>query len=304
MLIFRPLLDSNGLSLVKLISLLTNNKLFPVYILHSQNLHNILEKAVVYIANIYPNPKNLQYTMKNVFFISFLSLLVFSPVFMTGAIHKTDPATYKTDHHSINALSSVSTTVLYDSLNLREMGLNKKAFEFAWRGFLRLVEKGKLINTDYLTIADFSQSSRNKRLYIIDLKDMTVFKNTYVVHGRNSGGEFAKTFSNRPESHKSSLGFYITRNVYFGQHGMSLQIDGLEKGINDRALARRIVVHGAEYIGDQFLEANPFTGRSYGCPAVPSSERDEIINTIKDGTCIFIYHPSQQYLTRSRILNG
>jgi hypothetical protein len=83
-----------------------------------------------------------------------------------------------------------------------------------------------------------------------------------------------------------------------------LQINGVEKGINDRAWARKIVIHGSNYVGDNFLEVNPFTGRSYGCPAVPSTERDDIINTIKEGSCLFIYHPSKQYITRSKILNS
>jgi hypothetical protein len=141
-------------------------------------------------------------------------------------------------------------------------------------------------------------------MYIIDLMSMKLFMNTYVAHGRNSGREFATSFSNRPESHKSSLGFYVTRNVYYGQHGMSLRIDGLEKGINDKAMARKIVIHGADYIGDNFLDENPFTGRSYGCPAVPAGKRDDVINTIKEGTCLFIYHPSKLYLSHSKILNG
>jgi hypothetical protein len=133
---------------------------------------------------------------------------------------------------------------------------------------------------------------------------MKVIKNTYVAHGRNSGGEFAKYFSNRPESHKSSLGFYVTGKTYSGQHGLSLQINGVEKGINDKAWARKIVIHGAEYVTEDFILSNPFSGRSYGCPAVPAEERDDIINTIKEGTCLFIYHPSKLYLTRSKILNG
>ena len=128
--------------------------------------------------------------------------------------------------------------------------------------------------------------------------------NTYVAHGRNSGGEFAKSFSNRPESHKSSLGFYITGKTYNGTHGLSLQIKGVERGINDRAWARKIVIHGAGYVGDNYIESNPFIGRSYGCPAVPDIERDTIINTIKEGSCLFIYHPSKLYLNRSKILNG
>ena len=133
---------------------------------------------------------------------------------------------------------------------------------------------------------------------------MKLFMNTYVAHGRNSGGEFAKTFSNRPESHKSSLGFYITGKTYTGSHGLSLEIAGLEKGINDRASARRIVIHGANYVSDNYIESNPYIGRSYGCPAVPAEERDIIINAIKEGSCLFIYHPSNLYLNKSKILNG
>lgn len=234
----------------------------------------------------------------------FFAFILLSPVLMTGTVKKADPGTFRKSSSPHSALASMSATKVYDSLRLEELGLNQKAFAYAWKGFRSLLQKGKLLNTDYITIADFSQSSRNKRLYIIDLIEMRVFKNTYVAHGRKSGGEFARSFSNRPESNKSSLGFYVTGKTYFGIHGLSLLINGLEKGINDKALVRRIVVHGSEYVGDQFLEGNPFSGRSYGCPAVPSCDRDTIINTIKEGTCLFIYHPSKSYLTRSKILNG
>ena len=243
-------------------------------------------------------------TMKNVVVSSFFSLLLFSPVFMNGSSCKTVPFAVSSMHASFNALKNASVAVLYDSLRLEDFGLNEKAFRYAWRGFLKLADTGRVINTDYLTICDFSQSSRNKRMYVINLTDMKLYKNTYVAHGRNSGREFATSFSNKPESHKSSLGFYVTRSVYYGQHGLSLRIDGLEKGINDKAMARKIVIHGADYIGDEFLDENPFTGRSFGCPAVPSCERDEIINTIKEGTCLFIYHPTNVYVSKSKILNG
>lgn len=241
--------------------------------------------------------------MKSVVIMFFFAVTLFTPVLMSGTTAKIN---YKAAHYNgINsALLTVSSTVMYDSLNLGEFGLNQKAFDYAWRGYLNLYEKGKITNTGYFSIADFSQSSRNKRLYIIDLQEMKLFMNTYVAHGRNSGGEFAKTFSNRPESHKSSLGFYITGKTYHGAHGLSLQINGIEKGINDRAWARKIVIHGAKYVGDNYIEENPFIGRSYGCPAVPADERDTIINSIKEGSCLFIYHPSKLYLNRSKILNG
>lgn len=242
--------------------------------------------------------------MKSVAVLIFFTILLFSPVLMSGKIRNAEHVASYSFNRTDHALANTSATVLYDSLKLGEFGLNEKAFEYAWRGYLNLAEKGILINTDYISIADFSQSSRNKRLYIINLQDMKVLKNTYVAHGRNSGGEYAKYFSNRPESHKSSLGFYVTGKTYNGQHGLSLQINGLEKGINDKAWARKIVIHGAKYVTDNFLESNPFSGRSYGCPAVPSEERDEIINTIKEGSCLFIYHPSILYLSKSKILKG
>jgi len=196
------------------------------------------------------------------------------------------------------------SAIIYDSLGLEEIGLNPKAFRYAWAGYLKLKRKGKLRNTNFLSICDFSQSSKNKRLYIIDLRTMKVERNTYVAHGRKSGGEFARTFSNRAESHKSSLGFYVTGTPYLGEHGLSLRIIGLEKGINDRALARGVVIHGCQYVGNDFLTSNAFSGRSYGCPAIPSDETEEVINNIKEGSCLFIYHPSKQYFQKSKILNG
>lgn len=192
---------------------------------------------------------------------------------------------------------------VYTQLHLQSRGLTKVAFVYAWKGYRNLAEKGLIRRPEILSICDFSQSSCKKRFYIIDLRSGELVLNTFVAHGRNSGGEYARKFSNRPESHQSSLGFYVTRQTYYGEHGLSLNIDGLEKGINDKAEKRRIVIHGSDYIGPDFLRYNKFNGRSYGCPAVPLSERDEVINTIKDGSCLFIYHPTKLYLSRSKVLN-
>jgi hypothetical protein len=241
---------------------------------------------------------------KKVSFLFLSVIMLLSPVFMSGKTKYNGSNVRRSVAGVNNALINSSASVVYDSLRLNEFGLNEKAFKYAWKGYKNLLEKGKLKNTGIISICDFSQSSRNKRLYIINLDDMKVSMNTYVAHGRKSGGEFAKFFSNNPNSHKSSLGFYITGQSYYGQHGLSLRINGIEKGINDRALARNIVVHGSQYTGDNFLENNAFCGRSYGCPAVPSTEIDEVINTIKEGTCLFIYYPSQIYLKKSKILNG
>lgn len=193
---------------------------------------------------------------------------------------------------------------LYDSLRLKQYGLRKEALEYALRGYKKLLQSEALPNDSVLSICDFSQSSRKKRLYVIDLANKKLLINTYVAHGKRSGEEFAWSFSNKPESYKSSLGFYVTRNTYQGANGLSLNIDGLEQGINDKAFERRIVIHSSNYVGRRWLKENKISGMSLGCPAVPVVVLNRIIETIKEGSCLFIYHPTKYYLVRSNILNG
>jgi L,D-transpeptidase catalytic domain len=196
-----------------------------------------------------------------------------------------------------------ASTVLYNITSLSQYGLSKEAFDYAWKGYQRLLDKKMITQTAYLTICDFSQSSRQKRLYIIDVANRQLLINTYVAHGKNSGAEFATQFSNNPESLQSSLGFYITSGTYIGQHGLSLRINGVDPGYNDHALERNIVLHGAAYVDGARVKYGMYMGRSWGCPAVPEKESANIITTIKNGTCLFIYHPSRNYLLSSKILN-
>ena len=205
--------------------------------------------------------------------------------------------------YTVHPVTNASIT-LYNELELEKAGLSQQAFEAAYKGYVKLVDNDKINNTAYLTICDFSQSSKKKRLYVIDIADKKIVMNTYVAHGRNSGMEFATKFSNKPESLQSSLGFYTTKNTYYGEHGLSLRVAGLEPGFNDKAFDRAIVVHGADYIGAGRLRNSSYMGRSYGCPAVPANESASLINTIKNGTCLFIYHPTKNYLQGSKILNG
>ena len=141
-----------------------------------------------------------------------------------------------------------TATQLYQSLGLELKGLSKEAFEYAWKGYQKLIENKQVTNTTYLTICDFSQSSKQKRLYLIDINNETVVMNTWVAHGRNSGLDYATKFSNTPESLQSSLGFYVTKQTYTGEHGLSLKVQGLEPGFNDKAFQRAIVIHGADYM--------------------------------------------------------
>ncbi|HVV05322.1 MAG TPA: murein L,D-transpeptidase catalytic domain family protein, partial [Puia sp.] len=159
-------------------------------------------------------------------------------------------------------------------------------------------------NPDILTICDFGQSSSQKRMYVIDLYAKKLVSRNYVAHGISSGKQFASSFSNTPESHKSSLGFYVTRNTYVGENGLSLRLDGFDRGFNTLAGERNIVIHGAPYVSDRILEKYGVMGTTYGCPAIPEELSRDLIPVLTGGSCFFIYYPSQRYLSHSSVLNG
>lgn len=186
---------------------------------------------------------------------------------------------------------------LYDALNLKQAGLERAPFDYAVRG-LDKINPARPV----LSIVDLSQPSSHKRLYVIDLMARKLLFHTYVSHGRNSGQLMAGRFSNEPSSYQSSLGFYRTLGSYQGKHGLSLQLQGIERGINDNAFDRAIVMHGAEYVCEDIIRQTGRLGRSQGCPAVSPALSQPIINTIKGGSCLFIYAPDPAYLRKSTYL--
>jgi hypothetical protein len=193
---------------------------------------------------------------------------------------------------------------IYDSMQLGEVGLERDLFYKAYKGYHYLLLQGSLDNVRVISIADFSQSSRNKRLYIIDLYKKKLLYNTYVSHGKNSGGEMATSFSNLKDSFKSTLGFMITTDTYVGGSGYSLRFKGMEPGINDRVKFRDIIVHGSRYVNAASAEEDGAVGNSLGCPAVPLALSRKIIDTIKGGSMYFIYNPDENYNAASPILNA
>ena len=200
--------------------------------------------------------------------------------------------------------SATTTADCYAEWNLTTAGLSKDAFDDAVKGYNYLLEKKLLKNSQILTIVDYSKPSSQKRLYVLDMSNGKILFNTLVAHGRNSGYDYATDFSNDESSHKTSLGFFITLNTYNGGNGYSLKLQGCEKGINDKALERAIVIHGAAYVNESFAQTNGYLGRSYGCPAVPEKLSKIIIDVIKNGSCMFLYHPTKKYTTASKILNS
>lgn len=186
----------------------------------------------------------------------------------------------------------------YDSFGLSGSGLSREAFFYAWQGFSRI----RLTNP-VVAIADFSQSSARKRFYILDLAAHKLLCQTYVAHGIHSGAEYATRFSNQESSNQSSLGFYRTLTTYQGKHGLSLKLEGLEKGINDLAYQRAIVLHGADYVSEAFIRQTGRLGRSFGCPAVSMPEHKKLIGLLKGGAGLFLYAPSPRYLSHSLLLS-
>ena len=186
--------------------------------------------------------------------------------------------------------------------SLKSRNLSKEAFDKAMEGYFRIVNDVPVAKRNILTIIDFNKSSKQDRFFIVDLQKRKVLHESLVAHGRNSGWDIPEQFSNQPNSYKSSLGFYLTGETYIGKHGRSLKLDGLEKGINDNARRRYIVIHQADYVSDNFVDRVGRLGRSFGCPSLPAEDYDSVINLIKDRSLIFIYSNQSEYFKKSSYL--
>ncbi|GBL35397.1 hypothetical protein EMGBS15_09920 [Filimonas sp.] len=189
---------------------------------------------------------------------------------------------------------------VYEHINFGKAGrLSFSAFRYGFHGYLNLMDAGKIHPGSLLTICDFTLSSNSKRMWVIDVQNEKILFNTLVAHGMGTGEEYATAFSNTPESHQSSLGFYITGDTYQGGNGYSLQLQGVDGSFNSNAFERAIVIHGAPYVSESFACANKRLGRSHGCPALPPEIAPQVIDHIKNGSCLFIYAHSANYLTAS-----
>ena len=192
---------------------------------------------------------------------------------------------------------------IYDSFSSKNSTMPQlSVFEKAISGYMKLDEKGEISN-HLLTVIDFNLSSTKKRMWILNMDTQEVLFNTYVAHGQGTGVEFANKFSNTPNSHQSSLGFYVTGETYYGKNGLSLFIDGKEKGFNSKARERYVVIHGADYAEPEFIERVGRLGRSYGCPAVPNKIAKKLINKIKGNSVVYIHKDDKNYLNNSDLLN-
>ncbi len=181
---------------------------------------------------------------------------------------------------------------------------SSEVLSLAVKGYNQLEAEGKIPEKKPLVVLDFSLPSTEKRIWVIDVESGQILFHDYVSHGKNSGDLYARSFSNTNSSYQSSLGFYLTAETYFGKHGYSLRLDGLEVGINDNARNRAIVIHGAHYANPDFIEKTGRLGRSLGCPALPEESAKTLIDLIKENSCLFIYGESPDYFEKSTVLRG
>jgi len=220
---------------------------------------------------------NLRIPLKNMAAVSLLLMIFISDHAQTG----------KNENHQLWLDCKLNGKIAFNIFNMAVTGSHM------------IENRGK---KSIISIIDFTKPSTEERFFVIELEHKELKYKCYVAHGRNSGDNYAKSFSNNPESLKSSLGFYLTAETYSGVHGYSLKLDGQEKNINDKARQREIVIHGAEYVSDEFIKKYGRLGRSWGCPALPVNISKEIIDVISGGSCLFIYGDDKYYMANSVFL--
>ena len=214
-----------------------------------------------------------------------------------------NPATSVANFLSDSFAFEDSIQHLYSSIDLEKYNLPYAVFKYGMIGYYSLKKDGKLSGKNLISIIDFTKPSTAKRFYTIDLEHLKVLYHSYVSHGRNTGENMAKSFSNIAQSNQSSIGFYTTAETYVGSKGYSLKLDGMEKGFNDKIRERAVVMHEADYVSEGWIKQNGRLGRSQGCPALPKAIAHEVIDVIKGGTPIFAYFDDESYLRSSSCLD-
>ncbi len=182
-------------------------------------------------------------------------------------------------------------------------GLNSTVANVAYNAYNKAKQRG-ITRSNIITIIDYSLPSTSRRLWVVDLAHNKLILNTVVSHGAQTGALYAKSFSDQPGTHKSSLGVFLTENTYSGNHGLSLRLKGLERGFNANAYSRAIVVHGATYANESLALLGRGIGRSWGCPAIPPRLVHSLINTIKGGSLLVAYYPDKKWLQHSQFLSA
>lgn len=241
--------------------------------------------------------------------ITVVAVLLFSFAFTTNSI-VSENSEKVTSSHSIleEPLPELSVeeeiNQLYTLFSEKNTSMpNLQSFKNGMLGYYKLADQD-LVKKEILTIIDFTLSSKQKRMWVLDMANNKVLLHSVVSHGKNTGGEFATNFSNTVNSLQSSLGFYVTGETYIGGNGLSLFIDGMEEEFNSKARERYVVIHGADYANPESISNRGMLGRSYGCPAVPTALTKEFIDTIKGNSVLYIHSDDETYSKNSKMIRA
>ncbi len=216
---------------------------------------------------------------------------------ITMAILATNVASSSTSF--ANSSKDVNSEVKH--LGQKAPQLNKRVLKLALSAYHKASRRGS-VKKPVLTVIDYSLPSSRPRMWVFDVNRARLLYNTYVAHGQNSGATTPSHFSNVSSSKQTSLGTFVTRDTYMGSNGYSLNLQGLEKGFNDNAYNRRVVIHGAWYVEPDYIRKSGHAGRSWGCPSIAKTLAKPVINTIKGGSVVFAYYPDRNYLSHSSYL--
>lgn len=201
------------------------------------------------------------------------------------------------------ATANDNTERLVETLHRAAPALDRKVLSMAARAMACSIKRDGPVPSQRLSVIDYSRPSTQPRLWVFDLERQRLLFEEWVAHGRNTGENLAKKFSNASGSDMSSLGAFVTQESYSGSNGYSLRLQGLEPGFNDNARERAIVIHGAPYVSDALIRAQGRLGRSLGCPAVRTAVARPLIDTIRGGSFVFAYYPDAEWLKRSSLLS-
>jgi len=238
--------------------------------------------------------------MRKHFWLVLCTILLFSVTIISWK-----PIYTKTSNVTLSSPSSAKEVFakyvdeIYQAAQLQQTGMAEDVFKKAITGFINLKIANKIPeSSNVITVVDFNKPSREKRMWIVDLLAKQLLINTWVAHGQGSGADMADSFSNTDDSHQSSLGFFLADDVYFGKHGRSLHLDGLDEGFNSAARSREIVVHAADYVSQGTIDQLGRLGRSWGCPAVSPQIANQVIDAIKGKTVFFINGTDNNYTSK------
>lgn len=202
-----------------------------------------------------------------------------------------------------NTRAQTRVKSLTEAIHAQAPNISIEAISTAVHAYFH-VKRQHLTNKPFVTIVDYALPSNKRRLAVADVQTGKVLFYTYVAHGKGSGSKYATRFSNTPGTDASSLGVYLTGHTYYGKHGYSLRLHGLNPEFNGAAYRRDIVIHSAWYVSKSFARKHGRMGRSWGCFALNPKVESAIVRLIREDTVLVGYYPDPRWLHSSPFLTA